>query len=214
MATYALTSHAGATDTYAYAITFAFARKDDVRVYIDNVLIARGSGAGKWQYNTALTEVIFEDGSEPQTGETLVIKRVTDISDAATVYTAGSGFTYDDINLALNQLLYSIDELQVPAFTYTTTITLAKAAAIQVPHNLGAAPTRMEIQLECLAADWGWVDGDFVPYSDFPGLVTFDATNMNINENVAAKATVCSALNGDAGILTAAKWNLIIRAWR
>jgi hypothetical protein len=216
MATYAPKTYAGTTDIYEYLITIDYARKDDIRVYIDDVLITRGSGAGKWQFSTSGTKIIFEDGSEPQDGETLIIRRVTDISDASVVYTAGSGFVYSDINLALNQLLYAVDELQVPGWEQTFTLAELDAGDIDTAHGLGGTPTRVEYILKNTSTDQGYGPNNEIPLLSCDVIPTllwtstvfatfsdeWDAINVH-------KGTVAGR-----GNLSVDKWSLIVRAWR
>ena len=92
-------------------------------------------------------------------------------------------------------------------------MTLAVAGAISVPHNLGADPSRFEVVLECLSADLSWSTGDIM-YPTKRGLVAFTATNMLINEVIAATVTLPDKGTGSNGAIDDAKWNIIIRAWR
>jgi hypothetical protein len=215
MATYEPTFHDAVTDTLTYAITFEYARVTDLQVLVDDVEIDLGTADDEWVPSTNGLLITFVDGFEPQTGETIEIRRITDISAPIVDWTAGSGFTEIDADLMVSQLLKAIDELQVPAFEYITTMTLATDADIQVAHNLGAAPTRIEIQLECLSTDAGWADGDFFPIYNFVGVASFDAANMNISEKIADAVRIRNKTTGAlAGAPTPAKWNIVVRAWR
>jgi hypothetical protein len=216
MATYAPKTYAGTTDVYTYTITFPYARKDDLRVFIDDVLIIRGPGANKWQFNTAGTKIIFEDGSEPQDGETLTLRRVTDITDASTVYTAGSGFTYDDINLVLNQLLYAMDELQVAAFdSGWNSAATVESSGYDVPHNLSGAPSRWQITLWCTSGDAGYTTHDIVEFHSMgeSPLVWWTSTNLRM-ETGAASWTIAHGTTAVQTAIDTSKWNIRVQGWR
>ena len=217
MATYSPTTTAGVTDTYEYTIGFPYARLDDVKVYIDDVEISRGSGAGKFQFSSSGTKVIFEDGSEPQTGETLTIKRVTDISNASVTYSAGSGFVHPDINLALNQLLYAIDELQVPAFDsgWVTAAALA-AAEYSTPHNLGAVPSRWRVSLWCTSTDAGYPIHAIIEQAgmSIAPIIYWTSTTLVMPEDIVDTWTVPHNDTGVQTTIDTAKWSIRVQAWR
>lgn len=213
MATYAPTSYSGTTDVYEYTIGFDYCQSSDVKVYVDDVLDT------DWAFSTAGTKIVWADGLEPQTGESFVIKRVTDISDLAVTYSAGSGFTAPDINKALRQLLYSIDELQVPAFDtgYLTMDALVTGGVdIVYPHNLGAIPTRWQVLLKCTSTELGFATNDIIDYTNiWPSpIVRVTATNIDICEAVADLAQVIHQTTGIATLIDQTKWSYRIMAWR
>lgn len=214
MATYAPTSIAGTTGVFEHTIGFAYARTDDVKCYIDDVEIDRGSAADEWVYSSSGTKVKFTTPNEPQTGETLVIKRVTDISDAAIAFSAGSGFTDTDGNKALTQLLYAIDELQVPAFEYSSNVGSIDTAGVitTVPHNLGATPTRVAALLVNVSAELGYVTDDEVFIAT--EALKWDATNLEISGDI---LDILQIPHFDTAVDTAilpGRWTIVVRAWR
>ena len=213
MATYAPTSYAGTTDTYQYSIGFAYAQAADVKVYVDDVLDT------DWYFANSGADVKWDDGDEPQTGENFVIKRVTDISDLLVTFASGSGFTGPDANKALRQLLYSIDELQVPAFDTgwkTVDAIVTGAADIVYPHNLGAIPTRWKIELKCTSTELGFATGDIIEAtSSWPSpLVRVTATNFDAAYKVFDLIQVVHQTSAAATLIDQTKWSYRIMAWR
>ena len=213
MASYSPTSYSGTTGTFEYAIGWPYARSGAVKVYVDGVLDT------DWYFSTSGTKIKWDTPDEPQTGESFVIKRVTDITDAAAVFTNGSGFTQTDINTLANQLLYSIDELQVPAYDsgWLSCATIVTGAVdIEYLHNLGALPTRVQIQYKCTSAEFGYEVGDMITDAQsiigggsFPVSTTaFTALFETIND-----LYVFSSL-GVAEQATLASWSYRILAWR
>jgi hypothetical protein len=213
MATYAPTLYTGAEDTYAYLILFPYARATDVRVYVD------GSLDTNWYFSVAGTKVTWDDGEEPQDDTAIRIARVTDISDAATVFTSGSGFVQVDINTVLNQLLYAIDELQVPAYDsgFLSCATLVDGGAdIEYLHGLGAVPTRVLIQYKCTDTEAGYETGDVITQGEvliggvFPCSTTaFTATFETMDDLRGFNVTT-----GVAATFDDTKWSYRILAWR
>jgi hypothetical protein len=197
-----------------YAITFAYARQSDLKVYADNVEVTQGTGNTNFTVNAAGTNIVFVNTYEPTTGEIIDIKRVTDISTPAVDWSAGSGFTEVDADLMVEQLLKSIDELQVPALEYSATLTTVEAG-IDLAHHLGAIPTRTEVWFECLAADNGYADGEYVANADmlFGLPVIWDATNFRVDSDHATAIRQYNAAAASSA-LTDTKWQVHIRAWR
>jgi hypothetical protein len=219
MATYTPTQHTAAAATFSYAIGFSYERTDDVRVYINGVLLARGTTTSTWAYGgTGNINIVLGAAVNQQDDDIILIKRVTDITDAATIYTAGSGFTYDDANSFINQLLYAIDELQVPAFDsgFLSCATLVTGAAdIEYVHSLGALPTRIQIQYKCTSTELGYATGDVITEGQvliggtFPVSTTIFTANFETMNDLGIFST--------AGVVTQAtlsKWSYRILAWR
>jgi hypothetical protein len=212
MATYAPKAYTGAEDTYAYLITFSYARADDVFVYVDGVLDE------DWYFSVSGTKVTWDDGEEPGDDTAILIKRVTDISDAATVFTSGSGFVQADINLVLNQLIYAIDELQVPAFDtgWVPCDDLVDGEVnIEYTHSLGTWPTRYQVQYKCYSAELGYSSGDIVNEAEvlIPAVFAVSTTAFTAFWETMADLVMFSS----AGIATGAdpsKWRYRILAWR
>jgi hypothetical protein len=216
MPTYTPTSHAGATDTYEYAITFAFARTTDVKVYIDDEEIDLGTDDDQWTLSADGLKVVFVDGWEPKDGETLIIKRVTDISSAIVDWTAGSGFTEVDADNMVLQLLYSIDELQVPAFERTYTLAALEAAGVADYHVLGAVPTRFSYHLICTTGDLNYIAGNVVDLNQADNLppVYWTPTLLITDKDGWDALTLPHASTGAHGAIDPNDWSLIVRAWR
>jgi hypothetical protein len=225
MPTYAHTTYTTAAATFEYAIGFSYARTDDVKVYLDSgsgeVEIARGSATNQWVYSTSGTKITLGSTVGQGDGDTLRMSRVTDISDAAAVFTDGSGITDDDLNLAINQLLYAIDELQVPAWEYNETMTTVVAGGdITAKTNLGTTlPTRVQVWLECLDTDAGYSVNNWVlmESSNTPLLIRFLPTSPGyciISDREATAFTVPHVSTGVDTAIDDSKWRLHIRAWR
>jgi fumarate hydratase class II len=53
-----------------------------------------------------------------------------------------------------------------------------------------------------------------MPLDGFNGLVSFDDTNMNVNEVIAALVTRRNQDTGSPGAIDDNKWRLHIKAWR
>ena len=217
MPTYAHTVIAGTTGVFEHTIGFGYDRSADVRVYVDRVLRNQGSGATDYLFTTGGTKIIFTTPNEPQTGETLLIVRVTDLSTPTISYTSGSGATQTDLNKALTQMRLALDELQVGAFeTQGVSLTPVLAADVPYTHNLGAVPGRVQVLLECTAADAGYAVGDFVE-ANIGGLalvVVLDATLITVHKANSASLTLPHATSGAATTLDDTKWNYHVRAWR
>ncbi len=186
-------------------------------MYVDRVLRNQGSGASDYLFTTAGTKIIFTTPNEPQTGESLLIVRVTDLSTASVVYTSGSGATQADLNKAVNQLRFAIDELQVGAFeTGGVSLTPVLSADVAYTHNLGAVPGRVQILLECTSADAGYAAGDFVESSlgVVQLIVVLDATLITIHKATAALLKLPDPTTGVNTSLDDTKWDYHVRAWR
>jgi hypothetical protein len=220
MATYSHTVITPSDDvTVEYTIGFSYARTDDVKVYIDGVEIDRGTDADQWVYSSAGAKITFTSPNHPTSSQTLTIKRVTDISDSTTVYSAGTGFSHTDANAFINQLLYAIDELQVPAFDsgWQSVATLVDGEVdIEYLHGLEAVPTRILIQYKCTDTELGYETGDVITAAEaliggvFPVSTTaFTATFETITDLRFFNVTTGVATTADD-----AKWSYRILAWR
>lgn len=217
MATYAHTVIAGTTDVYEHTIGFSYDRVADIRVYVDRVLRNQGSGASDYLFTTGGTKIIFTDPNEPQTGETLLIVRVTDLSTATIAYTSGSGVTQVDLNKALTQMRLAVDELQVGAFeTQGVSLTPVLAADVAYTHNLGGIPGRIQVLLECTSADAGYAVGDYMEANigAIALVVVLDATLITVHKANSASLTLPHATTGAATAIDDTKWNYHVRAWR
>jgi hypothetical protein len=216
MATYEPTLHTGVTDTLTWAITFEYARVTDLQVLVEGVEIDLGTADDEWRPSSNGLLIVFVDGFEPQTGESIEIRRVTDISAPVVDWTAGSGFTEIDADLMVSQLIKAIDELQVPAFEHTFTLAELDAGDLSTPHNLGATPTRVEYILKCTTTDQAYGENNEIPLlgcNDVPALLWTSSVLATFSDEWdtidAHKGTVAGR-----GVLNVDKWSLIVRAWR
>jgi hypothetical protein len=217
MATYAPTQHTAAAATFIYAIGFDYERTDDVRVYINGIQLARGTTTSTWRYNGAGNiNIQLGTNVNQQDDDIILIKRVTDITDAATIYTNGSGFTHTDINTLANQLLYAIDELQVPAYEKTFTLALLLASGAIETHGLGAVPARFTYTLICTNSDLSYTVDDILNLSQAPEVPTlyFNATLFVADKENWDAVEIQHANNGTRSPIDPDDWSLIVRAWR
>lgn len=217
MATYQHTVIPGTTGVFQHPIGFPYNRVADVRVYVDRVLRNQGSGASDYLFANSGDDILFTTPNEPQTGETLLIVRVTNLATASILYTSGSGVTQRDLNRAVGQLRFAIDELQVGAFeTGGVSLTPLIGADVAYTHNLGGVPGRIQVLLECTGADAGYSAGDFIDANiGNAGLVVvMDSTLITVHKTFAAAPSVPHGTTGVLSILNDTLWNYHIRAWR
>ena len=107
-------AYASVTYTSASGTTFAltnssgdsipYLRQADISVTVNGTLKTLTTD---YTFNTAGTAIVLNTAVS---GATVVISRVTDISDATVVYTAGSTLTAQDLNNADNQIRYGLQE--------------------------------------------------------------------------------------------------------
>lgn len=216
MATYDHTKYTMAAATFAYVIGFDYAQTADVKVYINDVL---KTATTDYTFTSAGTEITIDASVGHINGDILEIKRVTDVSDLLVTFTAGSGLVAADINTALLQLLYSVDELQVPAYDsdwLTVDAIVTGAADITYPHNLGAAPTRWMVQLKNTTTELGFAVDDIIDVSSaWPHPpVRVNATNIIANWDVFDKMQVLALTTETATLIDQTKWSYRILAWR
>jgi hypothetical protein len=219
MATYAPTTHTAVATTFTYAISFSYERTDDVRVYLDDVEIARGSATDEWIYSgTDNINITLGAAVGHIDDQVITIKRVTDISDAATVYTNGSGFTHTDINTLANQLLFAIDELQVPAYVspYRTVVKLY-SDPVSEEHNLGGAPTRWHLHFRCISPEHGYAEGDLVDghFANIQVWYYWTVTHLEMpSSQQYGNVTLPHATDLNQIAIDEDKWEVVIQAWR
>ena len=85
-------------------------------------------------------------------------------------------------------------------------------------HGLGAAPTKIECYIECLAAEGGYCIGDRIPFGATWGdggvnrfAVTYDATNVSIiTRSTAATLTVINKSTRADFTATSANWKVVV----
>jgi hypothetical protein len=109
-------AYASVTYTSASGTTFAltnsngdpipYIRQSDIKVYVNNVL---QTVTTDYTFNTAGTAIVL---NSPVSGATVLLQRITDITDPTVVYTAGSTLTAQDLNNADNQIRYGLQEFQ------------------------------------------------------------------------------------------------------
>jgi hypothetical protein len=117
-------AYASITYTSASGTTFAltnsngdpipYLRQADISVTVNGVLKTLTTD---YTFNTAGTAIVLNTAVS---GATVVISRVTDISDATVVYTAGSTLTAQDLNNADNQIRYGLQEFSDTYGSLTT----------------------------------------------------------------------------------------------
>jgi hypothetical protein len=218
MATYAPTTHAAVASTDDYLIGFPYAQPADVKVYLEGVEVDFGTATDEWSLDATGTKISFGATVGHQDDDVILIKRVTDISGARTTFTRGAGFTAVDGNAAINQLLYSIDELQVPAFDsgFLSCADLVTGAVdIDQYHRLGTWPTRIQIQYKCTASELGYLTGAVITGEQvlvggtFPFVETLVIHNFETMNDLTIFSTTGSATQA-----TLSKWSYRILAWR
>jgi hypothetical protein len=109
-------SYASVTYTSASGTTFAltnsngdpisYIRQSDIKVYVNTVLQAVTTD---YTFNSAGTAIVLNSAVS---GATVLLQRITDITDATVVYTAGSTLTAQDLNNADNQIRFGLQEFQ------------------------------------------------------------------------------------------------------
>lgn len=109
-------AYASVTYTSASGTTFAltnsngdpipYIRQSDIKVYVNTVLQTLTTD---YTFNTAGTAIVLNSAVS---GATVLLQRITDITDPTVVYTAGSTLTAQDLNNADNQIRYGLQEFQ------------------------------------------------------------------------------------------------------
>lgn len=109
-------AYASVTYTSASGTTFAltnsngdpipYIRQSDIKVYVNTVLKTLTTD---YTFNTAGTAIVLNSAVS---GATVLLQRITDITDPTVVYTAGSTLTAQDLNNADNQIRYGLQEFQ------------------------------------------------------------------------------------------------------
>lgn len=109
-------AYASVTYTSASGTTFAltnsngdpipYIRKSDIKVYVNTVLQTLTTD---YTFNSAGTAIVLNSAVS---GATVLLQRITDITDPTVVYTAGSTLTAQDLNNADNQIRYGLQEFQ------------------------------------------------------------------------------------------------------
>ena len=109
-------AYASVTYTSASGTTFAltnssgdpieYIRQSDIAVYVNSVLQTLTTN---YTFNSAGTAIVL---NVAVSGATVLIQRITDISEAVVVYTPGSTLTAQDLNNADNQLRYGLQEFR------------------------------------------------------------------------------------------------------
>lgn len=216
MATYAPTTYPAATGTLQYVIGFPYADRDDVRVYVDGVEVPRGSGSGEWLFTDNGSDILWVNTEEPTTGETIVIRRVTDISGLLVDFSDGAGAVARDHDQALQQLLYATDELQVSRYdSGLLDFDDIDDVVVTHIHTLGVKPTWFEMVLECKTTDADYAVGDVVPMSHIisgaTGIIA-DATNITTLGALSTVPSVVHKTTRVATLIDKTKWYYRLRA--
>lgn len=221
MAVYAPTQYNGDTGTLEWAIGFPYVQRADLHVYIDGVEITFGDGADEWLFGAAGTSVVFQDGGEPQDGSILLITRNTVLADPVVLFVQGGGVTARNLNTAVAQLLYAIDEFRFDVADYDSGLqsmatVLDAGAPVDFPHGLAATPSRVDCTAICTAADIGYSVGDVVEGTGGGGIpikLAWDATNITVITNGAQFRIFHKNATAFQNV-DKSKWSLRLRAWR
>ena len=108
------------------------------------------------------------------------------------------------------------------SFTDTAQALPAAGATLTRAHGLGALPFGITAYLECVTANAGYSSGDMVylplaiqnEASTLYGVTAWaDATNVNVVMNSAGNIGLFNKSTGTFVTITAADWNIVLRAW-
>jgi hypothetical protein len=209
---YAPTKFEGTTGTFEYTIGFDYAQSSDIKVYVNGVLDT------DWYFTTNGTKIKWDTPDEPQTGEDFIITRVTAVPTQAVEFTNGSGITDTDMNLAMRQCLFAIEELVYPAYTSEVrTVTNLYSTNANAYHGMGAIPTRWHTYFVCKTADLGYTAGDVVDghFVDENIWVYFTPTQIKMNSGTYYGAIkLPHATTRTMTAVDGAKWYVVVKAWR
>jgi hypothetical protein len=217
-------AYASITYTSASGTTFAltnsegdpipYLRQSDISVTVNGVVLTQST---QYTFNTAGTSIVL---ATPVTNASIIISRVTDISDATVVYTAGSTLTAQDLNNADNQIRYGLQEFSdtYGALTSGTGDLSALGGFIGsnetwVSNNSQAATTgaidaRVDSKIDT-ALTTDVVAGDSITVTDnspSSGQITVGVTNASISTAKLVDSAVTTAKIAD-GVITSAKLN-------
>lgn len=129
-------------------------------------------------------------------------------------------FESDGTNLYGKHLNEVVDSSPFSASFTSSEQTVTFGGSLTLAHGLGATPTLVQLQLKCITAEGDYSIGDIYELgagatsgTDKSTAVWCDATNVNIRFAGAAPNISRKSFGSDFAI-TAAKWKLIVKAWK
>lgn len=127
--------------------------------------------------------------------------------------------------LDLSGKTLTLPAANTPAFTksYTSTNqTVTAGGALTLAHGLGGMPALVQCRLKCITGELGYSIGDEVIVNPGPSYVSSstglslvpDATNINVRFGASGGGMAIARKDtGALEIITAANWQLIVKAW-
>lgn len=122
----------------------------------------------------------------------------------------------DYINSVRDDLPFQVKATAIPDQLMTS------AANYTLPHDLGGAPSLVQVRFVCLTAEFGYLSGDiygpvaaktFADGSDTG--ISFAANNLNIRVSIGASGVrVLRLSDGTRQTLTPSNWRLRVEAWK
>jgi len=101
------TTHTGNNTTGPFSISFEYATKDDVQVFVGGVLKTVTT-----HYTfTSSTQITFTSGNAPANGAVILIQRNTIVASPSHTFADASVLTATDLNQSNTQVLHGIQEL-------------------------------------------------------------------------------------------------------
>jgi hypothetical protein len=214
-------AYASITYTSASGTTFAltnssgdpipYLRQADIAVTVNGTLKIQGTD---YTFNSAGTAIVF---SVAVSNATVSISRITDISDATVVYTAGSTLTAQDLNNADNQIRFGLQEFSDTYAALTTGtgdlqvlggfIGSAETWTADNAHaaTTGAIDGRIDSKIDT-ALTTDVVAGDSLTITDnspASGQITIGVTNASISTAKLVDSSVTTAKIADGNVTTA-----------
>ena len=214
-------AYASITYTSASGTTFAltnssgdpipYLRQADIAVTVNGTLKTQGTD---YTFNSAGTAIVF---SVAVSNATVSISRITDISDATVVYTAGSTLTAQDLNNADNQIRFGLQEFSDTYAALTTGtgdlqvlggfIGSAETWTADNAHaaTTGAIDGRIDSKIDT-ALTTDVVAGDSLTITDnspASGQITIGVTNASISTAKLVDSSVTTAKIADGNVTTA-----------
>ena len=101
------TTHTGNGTTGPFSISFEYATRDDVQVFVGGVL---KTVATHYTF-TSSTQITFTSGNEPTNGTVILIQRNTVVASPSHTFADASVLTATDLNQSNTQVLHGIQEL-------------------------------------------------------------------------------------------------------
>jgi hypothetical protein len=214
-------AYASITYTSASGTTFAltnssgdpipYLRQADIAVTVNGTLKTQGTD---YTFNSAGTAIVL---GVAVSNATVSISRITDISDATVVYTAGSTLTAQDLNNADNQIRFGLQEFSDTYAALTTGtgdlqvlggfIGSAEPWTADNAHaaTTGAIDGRIDSKIDT-ALTTDVVAGDSLTITDnspASGQITIGVTNASISTAKLVDSAVTTAKIADGNVTTA-----------